>query len=58
MAKFYTPIQTFEAKQLSVNILDDPDNFYMHNRRYSISVVLQFVYGRRAPVCIAKSVCC
>jgi hypothetical protein len=51
MAKFYTPIQTFEAKQLSVNILDDPDNFYMHNRRYSISVVLQFVYGRRAPVC-------
>lgn len=52
MARFYQPIQTFEAKQLSVNILDTPDDFYMHNKRYSISVVLQFVYGRRAPICI------
>jgi hypothetical protein len=52
MAAKYAPIQAFEAKQLSVNLLDDPDNFYMHNRRYATSVILQFVYGRRVPVCI------
>jgi cytochrome P450 len=51
MAAKYAPIQSFEAKQLSVNLLDDPDNFYMHNRRYATSVILQFVYGRRVPVC-------
>jgi len=51
MALKYVPIQTFEAKQLSVDLLDDPDNFYMHNRRYAMSVILQFVYGRRVPVC-------
>ena len=51
MAAKYAPIQIFEAKQLSVNLLDDPDNFYMHNRRYAASVILQFVYGRRIPVC-------
>jgi len=51
MAAKYAPIQAFEAKQLSVNLLDDPDNFYMHNRRYATSVILQFVYGRRVPVC-------
>ena len=51
MALKYVPIQTFEAKQLSVNLLDDPDDFYMHNRRYAMSVILQFVYGRHVPVC-------
>jgi hypothetical protein len=52
MARFYAPIQTFEGKQLSVNLLDNPEDFYMHNRRYSTSVILQFVYGRRVPICI------
>ena len=51
MAAKYAPIQSFEAKQLSVNLLDDPNNFYMHNRRYATSVILQFVYGRRVEVC-------
>ena len=53
MALMYAPIQTFEATQLTVDLLDDPDNFYMHNRRYATSVILQFVYGRRVPICIA-----
>src|SRR5579862_887012 len=52
MAAKYAPIQSFESKQLSVNLLDDPDNFYMHNRRYATSVILTFVYGRRAPICM------
>lgn len=55
MALKYAPIQSFEAKQLSVNLLDDPDNFFMHNRRYATSVILQFVYGRRVPVCTFPS---
>jgi len=53
MAKSYAPIQTFEAKQTSVNLLDDPENFYMHNRRYSSSTILNITYGRRIPQCIS-----
>src|SRR5579862_817830 len=51
MSRSYLPIQHFEAKQLSVNLLDDPENFIMHNRRYSSSVIMQLVYGRRVPQC-------
>ena len=51
MSKSYTPTQTFEAKQLSVDLLDSPEDFYMHNRRYSASVIMQIIYGRRIPTC-------
>jgi Cytochrome P450 len=51
MSRSYIPIQHYEAKQLSVNLLDNPDDFYMHNRRYSASVIMQVTYGRRIPVC-------
>jgi hypothetical protein len=51
MARSYAPIQTFEAKQLSVNLLDTPENFYGHNRRYSASTILNITYGRRIPEC-------
>lgn len=51
MSKSYIPIQHYEAKQLSVNLLDNPTDFYMHNRRYSASVIMQVTYGRRIPVC-------
>lgn len=51
MSKSYLPIQHFEAKQLSVNLLDSPEDFYMHNRRYSSSVIMQIIYGRRIPQC-------
>ena len=44
-------MQHFEAKQLSVNLLDNPEDFYMHNRRYSASVIMNVTYGRRIPVC-------
>jgi hypothetical protein len=49
MSKSYTPTQTFEAKALSVDLLDSPQDFYMHNRRYSASVIMQIIYGRRIP---------
>ena len=53
MSKSYSPIQTFEAKQLSVDLLDSPEDFYMHNRRYSSSTIMQVVYGHRIPKCIS-----
>lgn len=52
MSKSYSPIQTFEGKQLSVDLLERPEDFYMHNRRYSASVIMQVVYGHRIPDCI------
>ncbi|KAH7122651.1 cytochrome P450, partial [Dendryphion nanum] len=45
----YSVIQMFEAKQLSVDLLDKPEDFYMHNRRYAASVIMQVTYGWRIP---------
>jgi len=52
MAVSYTPIQTFEAKQLSVDLLNTPKDFYQHNRRYSASLIMQLIYGHRIPTCL------
>ena len=49
----FKPSQEFEAKQLIYDILDDnknQENFYMHVRRYTTSVVMTSTYGRRVPV--------
>jgi hypothetical protein len=51
MSRSYTPTQMFEARQLSVDLLENPQDFYMHNRRYSASVIMQIIYGRRIPQC-------
>jgi hypothetical protein len=51
MLKSYAPIQQYEAKQLSYDLLNNPKDFYKHNRRYATSFVLNVTYGRRAPVC-------
>ncbi|KAH8587006.1 cytochrome P450 [Bisporella sp. PMI_857] len=45
----YQPIQDFESKQLLVDFLDSPENFYEHNRRYSASVIMLVTYGYRLP---------
>ncbi|KAL3426703.1 cytochrome P450 oxidoreductase [Phlyctema vagabunda] len=45
----YQPIQDFESKQLLVDFLDTPENFYEHNRRYSASVIMLVTYGYRLP---------
>jgi len=52
MVKSYAPIQTYEAKQLSYDLLNNPKDFYKHNRRYATSFVLNVTYGRRAPICM------
>ncbi|KAF9891617.1 hypothetical protein FE257_003628 [Aspergillus nanangensis] len=45
----YQPIQDFESKQLMTELLDTPDDFYQHNRRYSSSVIMYVAYGYRLP---------
>ena len=45
----YQPVQDFESKQLLMDMLTTPDNFYQHNRRYSASVIMYVTYGHRLP---------
>ncbi|KUL87183.1 hypothetical protein ZTR_05628 [Talaromyces verruculosus] len=47
MAEVYSVIQDFEAKQLSVDLLDNPKDFYMANCRYTASVIFRITYGWR-----------
>jgi cytochrome P450 len=48
-SKKYEPVQDLESRQLLCDLLDDPDNFYEHNRRYSASVIMTVAYGYRLP---------
>jgi hypothetical protein len=52
MVKSYAPIQAYEAKQLSYDLLNNPKDFYKHNRRYATSFVLNLTFGQRCPICI------
>lgn len=54
MAEDYSVIQDFEAKQLSVDLLDNPKDFYMANRRYTASVIFQITYGWRIENCTSE----
>ncbi|KAF7336387.1 Cytochrome p450 [Mycena venus] len=45
----HVPIQQAEASQLLHNILRHPQGFYNHIRRYSNSVILSVLYGKRSP---------
>lgn len=54
MAEDYSVIQHFESKQLTVDLLDNPEDFYMHNRRYAASVIMQVTYGCRIPKCTTQ----
>ncbi|KAJ7489151.1 cytochrome P450 [Mycena latifolia] len=45
----HLPIQQAEAMQLLHDILRRPESFYTHIRRYSNSVILSVLYGKRAP---------
>lgn len=53
----FKPCQEFEAKQLIHDIHtknEDDGNFYMHVRRYTISVVMTSTYGRRVPEWVSQ----
>ncbi|KAJ7677849.1 cytochrome P450, partial [Mycena polygramma] len=45
----HLPIQQAETVQLLYDILRSPDDFYTHIQRYSNSVILSVLYGKRSP---------
>lgn len=45
----YEPIQDYESKQMMMELLDSPAQFYQHSRRYSASVIMLVTYGYRLP---------
>jgi len=45
----HLPIQRAEASQLLHDVLTNPDGWYTHIRRYSSSVILSVLFGKRAP---------
>ena len=52
MSDTFQPSQEFEAKQLLYEMLTDNKSqreFYMHIRRYTVSVIMTSTYGKRVP---------
>ncbi|KAL0567075.1 hypothetical protein V5O48_014916 [Marasmius crinis-equi] len=49
MSAKHIPIQYAEATQLLFDILRTPESFYTHIRRYSNSVIMSVLYGKRSP---------
>ena len=52
MSNAFRPSQELEAKQLNYDLLTDnenEENFYMHARRYTASVMMTSTYGKRIP---------
>ncbi|KAG1895267.1 cytochrome P450 [Suillus fuscotomentosus] len=45
----YEPMQTRHAKNLVLDILNDPKNHQRHAMRYSASVIMPFAYGKITP---------
>ncbi|KAH8807381.1 cytochrome P450 76C3 [Xylogone sp. PMI_703] len=53
MSNTFKPSQEFESLQLLYDILTNNNNdreFYMHVRRYTVSVIMTSTYGRRVPI--------
>jgi cytochrome P450 len=46
-AQSYKPIELLEAQQLSIDLLEEPDRFLMHHRRFTCSTMFNITYGRR-----------
>ncbi|KAG7098107.1 hypothetical protein E1B28_000079 [Marasmius oreades] len=49
MSAKHLPIQYAEATQLLYDIIQTPDSFYTHIRRYSNSVIMSVLFGKRSP---------
>ncbi|KAG2072915.1 cytochrome P450 [Suillus decipiens] len=49
VAETYEPIQTRHAKNLILDMLNDPKNHQGHAMRYAASVVMSFTYGKTTP---------
>ncbi|EGN97518.1 hypothetical protein SERLA73DRAFT_169832 [Serpula lacrymans var. lacrymans S7.3] len=48
-AESYAPIQMDSAKDVILDILDNPKQHMQHTRRYAASVILKVTYGKTAP---------
>lgn len=46
-ARTYVPYQDLENKAMLLDMLDDPDNFIDHLRRYTASLTTQMTFGFR-----------
>ncbi|KAG2099561.1 cytochrome P450 [Suillus discolor] len=46
VAETYEPMQTRHAKNVVLDILNDPTNHQKHAMRYSASVIMSFAYGK------------
>ncbi|KAG1829919.1 cytochrome P450 [Suillus variegatus] len=49
VAETYEPMQTRHAKNLVLDVLNDPKNHERHAMRYSASVIMSFTYGKITP---------
>ncbi|KAL1745670.1 cytochrome P450 [Schizophyllum fasciatum] len=49
VVKDYLPIQDAESTQLLFDVLSTPDKFFTHMNRYSNSIALSIIYGKRSP---------
>ncbi|KAG1724531.1 cytochrome P450 [Suillus lakei] len=49
VAETYEPIQTRNAINMVLDILNDPKNHQKHATRYAASVVMSFTYGKTTP---------
>ncbi|THH11537.1 hypothetical protein EW145_g596 [Phellinidium pouzarii] len=45
----YAPVQTCAAKNMLLDILDQPDLHLIHTKRYAASVILTLTYGKTTP---------
>jgi hypothetical protein len=46
----FVPYQELESKLLVYDYLMDPENFHVSNQRFSNSVIMSVVFGRRAAI--------
>ncbi|KIJ60536.1 hypothetical protein HYDPIDRAFT_117061 [Hydnomerulius pinastri MD-312] len=49
VAGTYEPIQVRNAKNVLLDILDDPKNHQMHVKRYAASMIMSITYGKNTP---------
>ncbi|KAG2358570.1 cytochrome P450 [Suillus spraguei] len=48
-AEAYEPLQISQAKNVILNILDDPHNFQHHVGTYAAMTIMKVIYGKTAP---------
>ncbi|KAL4069143.1 cytochrome P450 [Scleroderma yunnanense] len=55
VAATYETMQSRHAKNLILDMLEDPENHQMHAKRYAASVTMTFTYGKTTPTAYTDS---